>query len=546
MSLDAEQPVLGAMETEWAVTEEIGPMELHIPNNMFYTPEKGITISSCRPIIDNTTNSSSIDLEMGATVTKTESETDVEDVVRQVPIQCQGHNSTPSYSSACRPSAPPEDMQKLPSKWEWRGWRHLRHTLLAVYQRLFSIVFVANMVAFIVLLIANRHPSLPNLATAASANIMVSILIRQEFVINLLYIICCWTPVSAPLRFRRMIAKVYHFGGIHSGCGVASVIWFVLFCAYVTKAYVREEMHDATAVLGITYTLLVLLGSICIFAIPAFRSLSHNSFEAVHRFAGWTALALFWVQIVLASNSMRKTVGTDSLGIYLVKFPTFWFLLVASVCIVLPWLQLRKVEAFPEVLSSHAVRLRFKYAKTGLCVGIRISLNPLKEWHAFATIPEPDGSSFSLIVSRAGDWTKDQIENPKTHYWVRGMPTTGILHMALIFKRVVIVTTGSGIGPCLSLLVARPISCRILWSTPNPITTYGKGIVEEVTKADPEAMIIDSRVSGRPDMVTLTHHLFVESRAEAVFVISNPAVTKKVVYGMESRGIPAYGPIWDS
>ena len=545
MSLPAEQPVVNIMATKRAVAEDVSTTELRIPSNTFEAPDEGNTASSCRPMTSSI-NNSPIDLEKGATVIETEPETDIENIVRPEPIPRPGHNSAQSSSSTWRLSVLPDDMQKLPYKRERRGWRHLRHILLAVYQRLFSIVFIANMIAFIILLAVNRHPSLPNLATAASANIMVSILIRQEFVINMLYIVCCWTPVSAPLRIRRMIAKVYHFGGIHSGCGVASVIWFILFCAYVTKAYVRGEMRDAAAVLGITYVLLVLLGAICIFAIPAFRFLSHNSFEAVHRFAGWTALALFWVQIILASNSMRKLVGTDSLGLYLVKFPTFWFLLVASVCIVLPWLRLRKVEAVPEVLSSHAVRLRFKYAKMGLCVGIRISLNPLKEWHAFATIPEPDGSSFSLIVSRAGDWTKDQIENPKSHYWVRGMPTKGVLHMALIFKRVVIVTTGSGIGPCLSLLVARPISCRILWSTPNPITTYGDSIIEEVAKADPEAMIINSRASGRPDMVTLTHHLFVESKAEAVFVISNPAVTKKVVYGMETRGIPAYGPIWDS
>jgi hypothetical protein len=34
--------------------------------------------------------------------------------------------------------------------------------------------------------------------------------------------------------------------------------------------------------------------------------------------------------------------------------------------------------------------------------------------------------------------------------------------------------------------------------------------------------------------------------AEAVFVISNPKVTDLVEYGMRSRGVPAYGPIFDS
>ena len=118
--------------------------------------------------------------------------------------------------------------------------------------------------------------------------------------------------------------------------------------------------------------------------------------------------------------------------------------------------------------------------------------------------------------------------------------------MAYIFKRVMVVTTGSGIGPVLSMLHSFPMTCRILWSTANPEHTYGENIMQLVAKADPEAMIIDSRASGRPDMVALAYHMFMQTDAEAVFCISNPELTRKVVYGMESRGIPAYGPVWDS
>lgn len=47
-------------------------------------------------------------------------------------------------------------------------------------------------------------------------------------------------------------------------------------------------------------------------------------------------------------------------------------------------------------------------------------------------------------------------------------------------------------------------------------------------------------------MVKLTYHLVREFNAEAVCVISNQKLTRKVVYGMMSRGIPAFGAIWDS
>lgn len=87
-------------------------------------------------------------------------------------------------------------------------------------------------------------------------------------------------------------------------------------------------------------------------------------------------------------------------------------------------------------------------------------------------------------------------------------------------------------------------------------------MLREVYSADPRARVIDTRALGkevvvdkegnrmersrRPDMVRETWRLVRESGAEGVVVIGNPAVTKKVVYGMESRGVPAFGPIWDS
>ncbi|KAL9604360.1 MAG: hypothetical protein Q9219_000548 [cf. Caloplaca sp. 3 TL-2023] len=460
------------------------------------------------------------------------------------------HTANPSYSSSWRISVPPDDMPKLPVKRERRIWRGIRHNFVNVYQRLFAICFTGNMIAFIVLLAKNRHskpwgPDRGDIATATAANVLATFLIRQENVINTLYAICCATPWWFPLRIRRIVAKLYHFGGVHSGCAVSATVWFILFAALITRDYASGD-YNQPAVIAITYILLALFLAICLFAIPKFRLVSHNTFEAIHRFAGWIAVGLFWVLILLVSKAASDMPGSDSLGMTVVQSPTFWILLVITFFTILPWLRLRKVEAFPEVLSNHAVRIHFKYMKIGPIVGLRISDNPLKEWHAFASIPAADGQSFSLIVSDAGDWTKQQITQPAHSYWVRGIPITGVLRMAVVFRRIVIVTTGSGIGPVLSMLVSHPMPCRLLWSTPNPEKTYGENIMETVCKADPDAMIINTRASGRPDMVALAYHLYIQSNAEAVFIISNPNLTRKVVYGMESRGIPAYGPIWDS
>jgi len=236
-------------------------------------------------------------------------------------------------------------------------------------------------------------------------------------------------------------------------------------------------------------------------------------------------------------------------------------------------------------------------------MGARITDSPLRETHAFATIPNALSPSsaieskveeridspisptfhhntlptslttsttspnpkkgFSILISKAGDWTSKIIANPPSHIYFRGAPTIGVLRVATLFHSCVVVTTGSGIGPCLSLFNGyahspqrnRPaLNIRILWSTPSPVKTYGQGIVDEVMAADPRAKIIDTRALGvdengikrRPDMVRETWKLVREMGAEAVVVIGNPAVTRKVVYAMETRAVPDFGPIWDS
>ena len=47
-------------------------------------------------------------------------------------------------------------------------------------------------------------------------------------------------------------------------------------------------------------------------------------------------------------------------------------------------------------------------------------------------------------------------------------------------------------------------------------------------------------------MVALAYQALVENGAEAVLCISNKKLTWQVVSGLESRGIPAYGAIWES
>jgi len=70
--------------------------------------------------------------------------------------------------------------------------------------------------------------------------------------------------------------------------------------------------------------------------------------------------------------------------------------------------------------------------------------------------------------------------------------------------------------------------------------------VDSLLDACPDAVIYDTRVHGKPDMVKLAYKMYKDFDAEAVCIISNQKLTQKMVYGLMSRGVPAFGAIWDS
>lgn len=87
---------------------------------------------------------------------------------------------------------------------------------------------------------------------------------------------------------------------------------------------------------------------------------------------------------------------------------------------------------------------------------------------------------------------------------------------------------------------------RMVWQTKAPLDTYGQRILDMLHQLDADPVILDTTKTGRVDMLPLVARLVSDFDAEAVCVISNPMVTKKLVFECENRGIPAYGAIFDS
>ncbi|KAK5629811.1 hypothetical protein RRF57_005526 [Xylaria bambusicola] len=437
----------------------------------------------------------------------------------------------------------------LPSKNGFHGQRWLRHRFFSLYRRFFSVIFFANLLAFALVWWKSwDSDSLPlsQFPTAIAVNLLVAVAMRQDHVINFLFWLATRVPTWMPLAIRRQCARVYHIGGIHSGAAVSAVLWWLIFTIGATFNFARgnKEVHIDVGTVVISYLVLTLLLAIVGMAHPDIRVKLHDQFEWTHRFAGWTATALVWAHLVVASNSLKPR--TESLAHALARTPAVYLLALITFSIALPWLRLRRVAVRPEYLSQHAIRLHFDFETPIAGKAIRITDKPMREWHAFATIDKPGQKGFSIVVSNAGDWTRKTIDGQPQRLWTRGALASGVLTIAPLFKKVVLVATGSGIGPCLPVILEGRVPARVLWSTPHPRETFGEEIMNDVLRADPKAIIWNTRTQGKPDLTALAYQLMKESDAEAVCIISNKKVTQQVVYRLEARGIPAFGAIFDS
>lgn len=411
-----------------------------------------------------------------------------------------------------------------------------KHPLLMHYHRLTALVLAVN--AALCWLAASHFGwwtrdgiDLEAISHVALANFALAILIRQQYVINLLFWLATRAPTNWPLKLRWALAKVYHFGGLHVGGAIAGTLWFLTFVGSLTYQATRGPGGVSTATLVVSYALVALLVTMVAAALPPVRARHHDLFEKTHRFGGWSALALFWAHTLLATSSVAAMVV---LG-----------LLTASVA--LPWLRLRRVPVRIERPSGHVALARFNHGVTPFAgSSTAVGRRPLREWHSFANVPTPGQPGFRLTISRAGDWTGAFIDDAPSHVWVKGIPTAGVANIETLFKRVVYVATGSGIGPVLPHLLARQVPAHLVWATRSPRRTYGDELVDEILAVQSGATIWDTSAHGKPDMVALAYAAYEATGAEAVICISNKRLTWQVVHGLERRGVPAYGAIWDS
>eukprot|EP01018_Ginkgo_biloba_P000866 Gb_06902 [translate_table: standard] len=345
-----------------------------------------------------------------------------------------------------------------------------------------------------------------------------------------------WVPL--PLK-TSTTSFLQCLGGVHSGCGVSSIMWLI----FSLVETLRHRETTSEEIIGVASTILGLLVVSSLAAIPLVRHLHHNVFERTHRFAGWTALAMLWVFVILTAtyNPAEKTYNAR--GSTLAKKQEFWFTIVITILIALPWLSVRKVAVKVSAPSNHARLIKFA---GGIKSGIlgRISRSPWSEWHAFGIIS--DGKDEHMMLAGAvGDFTRGLVSDPPTHLWVRCLHFAGLPYLINMYEKVVVVATGSGICVFLSFMLQPcPADVYVIWVAKGIQQNFGDDFVRKIKSYPPEKMIIhDTAVSGRPNVPEMTVKAVNNWGAQVVIFTSNPSGSRDVVNGCKAAGIPAFEPI---
>jgi len=442
-----------------------------------------------------------------------------------------------SQSREAKPASRLQRIQKL-----WLHWS-------TAYRIIIAVILTVNLVCLVY--VALQDLSSPSLLIATSTNLLVAVLVRQEDLINVSFNLVAKIPSTWPLLIRKIIADLHHYGGVHIGCSISALLWYCVFVAYNTISCLHHiKSSSMTAWLWIDiitcYAFMLCLLFICITAHPRLRSHFHNTFEHTHRFGGWTAVLVLWVNSGVASRSSDNTTP-------LYKTTPIYLLSIITLLILLPWLRIRRVSVTTRLISPRELLLTFPHPNMAYTATIKFSRAPLSEWHAFATQPSPSTGTASILVSRAGDWTTALLATPPTHLWLRSPATQNFLACAPLFASLLVVATGAGIGPVLSLLASPAIAAmrahhklvRVMWVLHKPTAPHWDFALRIIRAVDPAPCLFDT-TRRRPDVAFEACYLARTAGVEAVMVVSNPRVTDAVVTAVKAQGGAAYGAVFDS
>ncbi|KAJ7125077.1 hypothetical protein C8R44DRAFT_130904 [Mycena epipterygia] len=457
---------------------------------------------------------------------------------KDVPPLSKEKDVSPLSKQKDVPPLAPKPKRKVSRAIEFQLWFN-------TYRKFYTLTVTLNLIGLV--LAATGKWQYPRQYTGAFVlgNLQVAVLMRNELFGRFLYLIVNTLFAKwPPLWFRlACTSTLQHLGGIHSGCATSGAAWLVF---RIVLIFVEFRHYPASiSATGIITSVAIFISIASAF--PWVRNSHHNIFEGYHRSIGWFGLLSTWVFVVLGDSYDRTTHSWNPDGVRVIRQQDFWFAVVMSICIIIPWVTLRKVPVTIEVPSPKVAVLRFE---RGMQQGLlaRISRGSILEYHAFGIISKGRQSNeHYLICGVQGDFTQKLVDQPPTHIWTRQLKFAGVSNTSKLYKRGIRVCTGTGLGAALSTCLQSP-DWYLIWIGSDQAKTFGptiSALIHDNLPPDQYTLWDSKERGGRPDVMKLLKEVYVSWGAEVVFITSNMGGNTEMMQGCKKEGIPAFGTLWD-
>ena len=98
-----------------------------------------------------------------------------------------------------------------------------------------------------------------------------------------------------------------------------------------------------------------------------------------------------------------------------------------------------------------------------------------------------------------------------------------------------------------TIQLAKRIETHFIWIAKDMDNTYGPEVMGLVDLIAPDnKTLVDTAHQERPDIPVLVQRKAKQMKPDAIYIISNPELTRTVWQACKGQGIKCFGPIWDS
>ncbi|KAF8314486.1 hypothetical protein DL93DRAFT_2080139 [Clavulina sp. PMI_390] len=426
-----------------------------------------------------------------------------------------------------------------PNRWIQLQW------FMTTYRKFFIFIVTLNLAAITSAATGHFLYGRTHSGAILLGNLLAAVLMRNEFFLRILYFLANHLLAKWPPLWLRLTvtSTLQHVGGIHSGCATSGLMWIL----YKVISLLRDRRITATPVLtmGIITSLCIIISVISAF--PWIRQAHHNAFERHHRFIGWLGIAATWIFVFLGDCYDSITRVCEIHATTMIRDQQFWFVLVMTIIIIIPWAFTRRVSVEVEVPSKKVAIIKFKRGIQQGMLG-RISLTSVLEYHTFGIISQGIcAESHYMVCGVQGDFTKSLVENPPKYLWTREIKCPVVSNTSKMYRRGIRICTGTGIGAGLSTCLQSD-QWFLIWIGSDQIATFGTTVHDLiVNNIPPERRILwdSKKLGGRPDVMNLLEETYRKWNAEVVFITSNDQGNREIMLGCKERGIPSFGTLFD-